>query len=229
MSEQTFEDVKHIDIDALLQSTWLQVISLRHSPEFKAGEGKVLWDRCVENINQVQQALKDAQLDAASCLHILTAQCALLDETIKGRGIQDEACVQWYSIPLEGHFLGTMNAGDTLCDHMRAVLREPEPDPAVLACFHRVMVLGFLGSYRSLDDPERNKLLKALNDRVGAFKYTQSQPVLAERFDEVGVMRCFSSWPARIGLAVFMLVVLWLGLDLWLDQVLVTLLPEVVP
>ncbi|PWW07972.1 type VI secretion system protein TssL, short form [Mangrovibacter plantisponsor] len=227
MSEQIFEVTKPVDIDALLHSIWLQVISLRHSPEFKSGEGAILWERCVENITGAQQALQATQLDEVSCQHILTAQCALLDETVKSRGVQDDACVQWYSIPLEGHFLGTMNAGDTLCDRMRAVLREPAPDPAVLVCFHRVLMLGFLGSYRSLDDPERNKLVNALNDRVGGITCSTAQPVLDERFNDVGVMRCFSSWPARIGLAVFMLVVLWLGLDLWLDLVLATRLPEV--
>lgn len=67
-------------------------------------------------------------LDDASCQHILTAQCALLDEAVKGRGVEDEACLQWYDIPLQGHFLGTMDAGDTLCERMRDVLREPAPN-----------------------------------------------------------------------------------------------------
>ena len=34
-----------IDIDALLQDTWLQVVSLRHGPTFQEGEGWVLWER----------------------------------------------------------------------------------------------------------------------------------------------------------------------------------------
>ncbi|WP_409977670.1 type VI secretion system baseplate subunit TssF [Pantoea vagans] len=98
-----------IDIDALLQNTWLQVISLRHGPQFQEGEGRALWDRCVADVERVQQALKAAMLDAENCRHILTAQCALLDEAVKGRGVQDDACVQWYDIPLQGHFLGTMD------------------------------------------------------------------------------------------------------------------------
>jgi type VI secretion system protein ImpK len=57
--------------------------------------------------------------------------------------VEDDACVQWYDIPLQGHFLGTMDAGDTLCDRMRDVLREPAPDHAVVTCFQRVMMLGF--------------------------------------------------------------------------------------
>jgi type VI secretion system protein ImpK len=56
---------------------------------------------------------------------IFSPPSALLDEAVKGRGLEDDACVQWYDIPLQGHFLGTMDAGDTLCDRMRDVLREP--------------------------------------------------------------------------------------------------------
>jgi type VI secretion system protein ImpK len=36
---------------------------------------------------------------------------------VKGRGVEDEACLQWYD--MQGHFLGTMDAGDTLCERMR--------------------------------------------------------------------------------------------------------------
>lgn len=166
MSERKRDAVAPIDIDALLQNTWLQVISLRYGPSFQEGEGRELWDRCVADVERVQQALKASELDEAGCQHILSAQCALLDEAVKGRGVQDDACVQWYDIPLQGHFLGTMDAGDTLCDRMRDVLREAAPDGAVLTCFHRVMVLGFLGSFRSQNDPERQRLVSALSERV---------------------------------------------------------------
>ncbi|MFV7528854.1 type VI secretion system protein TssL, short form [Enterobacter mori] len=142
MSERKRGAAASIDIDALLQNTWLQVISLRHGPTFQNGEGRTLWERCIADVERVQRELKTGELDEASCRHILTAQCALLDEAVKGRGVEDDACVQWYDIPLQGHFLGTMDAGDTLCDRMRDVLREPAPDPAVVTCFQRVMLLG---------------------------------------------------------------------------------------
>lgn len=109
--------------------TPLQVISLRHGPQFRDEEGYTLWQRCIADVERVQHELKASGLDDASCQHILTAQCALLDEAVKGRGVEDEACLQWYDIPLQGHFLGTMDAGDTLCERMRDVLREPAPNP----------------------------------------------------------------------------------------------------
>lgn len=209
MSERKRGTAAAIDIDALLQDTWLQVISLRHGPTFQEGEGRTLWERCIADVERVQRELKASELDEASCQHILTAQCALLDEAVKGRGVEDDACVQWYDIPLQGHFLGTMDAGDTLCDRMRDVLREPAPDHAVVTCFQRVMMLGFLGSYRSLNDPERQKLVNALSEYVTPFSYPQSHPVLAESHTGRGIMGGWlASWPVRIGLSVIVVAAL---------------------
>lgn len=228
MSERKRGAAASIDIDALLQDTWLQVISLRHGPTFQDGEGRMLWERCIADAERVQRELKASELDEVSCQHILTAQCALLDEAVKGRGVEDDACVQWYDIPLQGHFLGTMDAGDTLCDRMRDVLREPAPDPAVVTCFQRVMMLGFLGSFRSLNDPERQKLVNALSEHVTPFSCPQTHPVLAESRSERGVGGWLASWPVRIVLSVVVVAGLWWGLDHWLDQTLLTLLPGAV-
>ena len=84
MSEHKRGAAASIDIDALLQDTWLQVISLRHGPTFQDGEGRTLWERCIADVGRVQCELKASGLDEASCQHILTAQCALLDEAVKG-------------------------------------------------------------------------------------------------------------------------------------------------
>ncbi|MCS2164175.1 type VI secretion system protein TssL, short form [Scandinavium manionii] len=228
MSERKRGSAASIDIDALLQDTWLQVISLRHGPQFQDGEGRTLWERCIADVERVQRELKASELDEASCQQILTAQCALLDEAVKGRGVEDDACVQWYDIPLQGHFLGTMDAGDTLCSRMRDVLREPTPDHAVVTCFQRVMMLGFLGSFRSLNDPERQKLVNALSEHVTPFSYPQTHPVLAESRAGRGMGGWLTSWPVRIGLSVVVVAALWWGLSHWLDQTLQTLLPGAV-
>jgi type VI secretion system protein ImpK len=228
MSERKRGTTASIDIDALLQDTWLQVISLRHSPQFQEGEGRVLWERCIADVERVQRELKASELDDTSCQHILTAQCALLDEAVKGRGVDDDACMQWYDIPLQGHFLGTMDAGDTLCTRMGEVLRGPAPEQAVLTCFQRVMMLGFLGSFRSLNDPDRQKLVSALSEQVEPFTYPQTHPILAESRAGQGISGWLASWPARIGLSVLVLVALWWGLDHWLNLTLTTLLPGAV-
>jgi len=228
MSEHKRGMAASIDIDDLLQDTWLQVISLRHGPKFQDGEGRLLWERCIADVERVQHELKAHELDDASCQHILAAQCALLDEAVKGWGVEDDACVQWYNIPLQGHFLGTMDAGDTLCDRMCDVLREPAPDAAVLTCFQRVMMLGFLGSFRSLNDPARQKLVNALSEQVAPFRYPQTHPVLAQSHAGRGMEGWLASWPVRIGLSLTVVAALWWGLDHWLSLTLATLLPEVV-
>lgn len=216
------------DIDALLQNTWLQVISLRHGPVFEEGEGRVLWERCVAEAEQVQLTLSEAGYDVQSREHILYAQCALIDEVVKGRGVQDDACVQWYHMPLQGHFLGTLDAGDRLCNRMREVLHEPAPNPAVLTCFQRVMLLGFLGGYRSLNDPEREKLVQALNEQVAPFSGPQTQSVLAESKPGRVLGGWLASWPLRIGFSILLLAAVWWGLDRWLSSLVASLLPGVV-
>ncbi|HAX5097674.1 TPA: DotU family type IV/VI secretion system protein [Escherichia coli] len=223
MSERKYGGSVPIDIDALLQDTWLQVISLRYGPVFREGEGRILWERCIADVEHVQQELVALGLDEVSCRHILTAQCALLDEAVKNRGVDDDACVQWYDIPLQGHFLGTMDAGDTLCERIRDVLQEPAPEPAVITCFHRIMMLGFLGSFRSLNDPARQKLINALSEHVTPFDTSQELFVLAG--NRSGSWRWLTSGAARAGLCMVIILALWWGLDFWLDRMLLTLLP----
>lgn len=212
------------DIDLLLQNSWLQVISLRQNPVFKAGEGLELWQYCVAEVERVQQALKAAHLSEESCQHILYAQCALLDEVVKRRGVEDDACVQWYNVPLQGHFLGTLEAGDELCKRMQDVLSAPDPDITVLTCFHRVMLLGFLGGYTSVDDPARQKLTAALAAQVPPFTAWPQNSELAAADGRRGLSGLLATLPLRFLLCIVVLAALWCGLNGWLHLTLGTLL-----
>jgi len=205
-----------VNIDALLQRTWLKAIRLRNGLQFKEGEGRPLWNRCVKDIVQVQTALKVAQLDEDSRQHILYAQCALLDEVVTGRGIQDDAFLQWNGIPLQKYFLGTTDAGEKLCDRMWKILRDPTAHSAVLTCFHRVMMLGFLGRYRAINDPERRRLAKALSERMISFSGQPVRSVQAVQHREDDMAKWLALWPTRIGLSVILLGIVWLGCDYWL-------------
>jgi len=225
MRKSQRETAASLNIDALMQETWLQAISLRYGPPFKEGEGRRLWQRCSEDVTRVQAALRSAGLDDASCQHILYAQCALLDEVVKGRGIQDDACRYWYDRSLQAHFLGTTEAGERLCERMRHVLRSPVSHRAVLTCFHRVMLLGFLGEYRMLDDTRRRMLVKTLSERVAPFSYRSITPIRTRARSQQSINSWLASWPARIGLSVLLMGILWLECDYWLDQMLFTLLP----
>jgi type VI secretion system protein ImpK len=90
------------------------------------------------------------------------------------------------------------------------------------------MMLGFLGSFRSLNDPERQKLVNALSEHVTPFSYPQTHPILAESRTGRGMGGWLTSWPVCIGLSVVVVTALWWGLDHWLDQMLATLLPGAV-
>ncbi|WP_159565023.1 type VI secretion system protein TssL, short form [Budvicia diplopodorum] len=221
-------DKQTCDIDALLQDIWLTVIGLRHGPLFQEGEGQAFWQRCVNNLEQVQRTLRAADYSEQSCQHILYAQCALLDEAAKSRGVQDDVCMQWYDRPLQGQFFGTMNAGDQLYERMRQVLREAAPDTAVLTCFHRVLMLGFMGDFTSSTGPERECLVRELAERVPAFDFSPHRPVLASASGRHRAGEWLRHWPVRLGLSVLVLAALWCGLDRWLDNLLITLLPGVV-
>lgn len=101
MNDRKRATAAFIDIDALLQDTATGDQSASR-PDIRDGEGRTLWERCIDDVGRVQRELKASELDEASCQHILTAQCALLDEAVKGRGVEDDACIQWYDIPLSG-------------------------------------------------------------------------------------------------------------------------------
>lgn len=211
-----------INIDALLADSWLTVTELRLGAKLAEGEGKHLWQRCVDNIEDVMAQLVAADVSEATRQHILYAWCALLDETAKGRKEEDDACIAWYDRPLEVKYFGGMEAGDALYERIRQVLREPAPDNAVLTCFHRVLALGFKGRY-GLNDPARVALVSALGERVPPFAGDPQQPILAHLSGRQGLADWLRRWPVSIGVSLVLVSALWLGLNYWLDGLLAAL------
>lgn len=214
-----------VDMDALLQDTWLQVISLRQGLTCAEGEGQTFWQRCVADIEHIQKALVEADVSEPSRQHILYAQCAILDETVKGRSVQDDAYFVWSHSPLQAHFFNTLDAGHQLYERMRSVLREPAPDRAVLICFHRVLMLGFLGGYASLTVTAREQLVDRLSALVPPFSMAPSRPVLAVAASRHRLGIWLRYWPVRLVLAGLTVAVLWWGLDHTLSGLLPTLFP----
>ena len=214
-----------LDIDALLANTWLQIISLRQGMTCSEGEGRAFWQRCVDDIEHVQLALKAAHISEPSCQHIMYAQCAVLDETVKGRSTHDDIYFVWCNSPLQAHFFKTLDAGSQLYERVRQVLREPAPDSAVLICFHRVLMLGFQGGLGPQAGVERQQLVDQLSARVPAFNSAPTNPVLAIAPSRHRIGLWLRYWPLRLGLAALLVALLWLGLDHWLSGLLSTLLP----
>ena len=155
-----------IDIDALLQDSLLLVVKLRQGSQ--TTNGPELWALCCSQVESVRRTLEEGGLGQRDNDYIVHAQCALLDETVLACASPDAHAV-WAAQPLQTRFFSRHQAGDSLYEDMRAVLNEAHPNVRVLATFQRVLTLGFMGRYRDADDPERLRLLEALNDRVGPF------------------------------------------------------------
>jgi type VI secretion system protein ImpK len=210
-----------VDIDALLQDSYLLVVELRQGASTLAGTA--LWDLCVKQVEHVRQLLERAGLNPRSIDHISHAQCALLDETVLR--IETQARDAWTKEPLQAKFFNRHQAGEFLYEDMREVLREPAPDPMVLTVFHRVLMLGFQGRYRDAGDPEREQLLSAFHVQVAPLGLSRSLATTVKIGQRLR-MRLWTHSPLAHGLLVGMLFVgLWWGLD----QLLANLLNSVLP
>jgi type VI secretion system protein ImpK len=152
-----------VDIDGVLQDTYLLVVELQQGSVAQVGQE--LCEHCVKQIERVREQLTSAGLSQRSIDHISHAQCALLDETVLLQS-EGEIHAAWAREPLQAQFFSRHQAGESLYEDMREVLREPAPDRHVLTVFQRMLMLGFQGRYRDADDPEREQLLAALDEQV---------------------------------------------------------------
>ncbi|WP_122579827.1 type VI secretion system protein TssL, short form [Pseudomonas viridiflava] len=212
-----------MDVDALLQDTYLLVVELRQGALVAPGEALV--QLCVEQVERVREHLRASGLSQRNIDHISHAQCALLDEAVLSCA-EDEQHAGWASEPLQARFFNRHQAGEFLYEDMRDVLREPSPDHHVLTVFQRVLMLGFRGRYRELDDPEREQVLVALGSHVGPFSLSQSVATLIEiqgRFKGLAWLR---SPVGHILAAALLLGATWSGLDHVLGDLINSLLPD---
>ena len=195
-----------IDIDLIFQDTYLLAIELRHGPVMT--DSKTLRQTCIAQVENAREALKHAGMDSRSLDLITHAQCALLDESVLAN-VGDGVREVWITESLQARFCGHHRAGEILHEQMREVLREPAPDMHVVTLFQRVMMLGFLGGYRSLDDEERLVLKNRLDALAGPHLF----PVRPTWIDARGPVRTFPWWLRspllHLAIAGLALVVLW--------------------
>lgn len=209
------------NLDALLQDTYLLVVELRQGAS--AQNSPELWKCCEKQVEQVQLRLMDAGVNKRSVDLISHAQCALLDETALGCA-KGEAHANWASQPLQTRFFSSHQAGEFLYEDMREALHQPSPDMLVLTAFQRVLMLGFQGRYRDVNDPEREQLLSALNARVAPLKL--NHVLITQGIDQrMSALRGLHSPPVHLLMAALLLVGAWWGLDQWLGGLIATLVP----
>ncbi|MNN28767.1 hypothetical protein D3C81_1423470 [compost metagenome] len=164
----------------------------------------------------------EAGVSQRSINQICYAQCALLDETVL-RNASEQAHAVWAAKPLQAHFFSRHQAGEQLYEDMREALAEPAPDLRVLTCYHRVLMLGFLGRYRTETAPEREQLLTALGEHVEPFVTAGSTPVLVRA--RGGNWRRWVSLPwLHLMAAVVLLMGIWLVLHRVLGDTVTSLL-----
>lgn len=211
-----------VDIDELLQDTCLLVVELRQGASVL--QGRALWQLCVEQVEYVRQQLKLAGLSQRNIDHISHAQCALLDETVL-TCTEGDAHAGWASQPLQTKFFNRHQAGESLYEEMREVLREPAPNRQVLTAFQRVLMLGFRGRYRDLGDPEREQLLVALSAQITPLSIRQSLVTQPGRGDWVAGTTWLRSPLIHVVIAGLLLAATWWGLDDLLSGALASLLP----
>lgn len=233
-----------IDIDILMADTWLTVAQLRHGAS--APDGKALYKNCCAQVESVREALERAGYDSESITHISYAQCALLDEAVMNRkpvavspdsrssdpaseqttetdALQkvdiDEDVKAWRAAPLQARYFGSLRAGGALYDRIAEVLRQPSPIPAVLACYQRVLALGFQGQFSlsGVGQEQREEILASLNQRVPPLETGISLVVHKTGKRRYNLFRSVWFW---IILAVTLTAVVWVGGHLWLQDLL---------
>ncbi|MGB9096816.1 type VI secretion system protein TssL, short form [Erwinia sp.] len=220
-----------IDIDGLMADTWLTVSMLRNAATLI--DGKLLYQKCTAQVENVRSALQSAGMDEESIAHITYAQCALLDETVLNRKPDDRtgnddttaALAEWRSVPLQARFFGSLRAGEAIWDRVAEILSKPAPLMAVLTCYHRVLSLGFQGIYStgSSNPAQRQQALDALNERVTPLQAGLSLVIQKNKLHHYSLFRSAWFW-AAVALVVTGLA--WWGGHLWLESILTQQLPE---
>lgn len=217
----TYGKSQAVDIDALLQDSYLLVVELQQKASPK--DGAELWKHCAAQVEHCRNSLIDAGMSQRTINQICYAQCALLDETVM-RNAPEQARSVWASKPLQAHFFSRHQAGEQLYEDMREALAEPAPDPRVLTCYQRVLMMGFLGRYRDESEPEREHLLTALSEHVEPFAAVGKAPLLV-RAGGGGWRRWLGMPWLHLAAAVVLLAGVWLLLHRMLVDTVATLLP----
>ncbi|MGV3345837.1 type VI secretion system protein TssL, short form [Enterobacteriaceae bacterium LUAb1] len=155
-------------LDTLMQETWLLVLAIRNHPPVTVDDA--LYLRCRDMIQQVQDKLAKAGVPAYLTEEIKFAHAVFIDEAVMMQP-ETDVSVWWQRTPLQGHFLGHLHGGEHFYEHIKKLLRDPSPAEAVVACYHRMLTLGYQGKYindGAEENEERQSLLKQLGERLPA-------------------------------------------------------------
>ncbi|KFA59596.1 hypothetical protein A9G34_07895 [Gilliamella sp. Choc4-2] len=172
---------KPIVIDELLRDSILVVVQLKAKADIPSGHK--LYELCKQQVTSVREKLYNAQYSQDVIDDISYALCALLDETVllcHRDNPKNQDYDEWLGSPLQVIFFNTHNAGYDLFEKIRARLKADKKEGLVLACFDRVLGLGFQGCYLDKPQMEREHLIIALREALREYEPEQSYPIIEQ-------------------------------------------------
>lgn len=172
-------DITTKTFDLLMQDTWLLALAIRNGQSPVVDDA--LYQHCFDMIQQVQDKLAATGAPEYLTEEIKFAHCVFVDETIMTQPDTDVS-TWWRRTPLQGHFLDHIHGGDLFYEHIKKLLREPSPSTALIACYYRMLLLGYRGKYRVEDHPERQALMNQLRERLPAPESKINNPVFIRSF-----------------------------------------------
>lgn len=172
---------KPIVIDELLRDSILVVVQLKAKADIPSGHK--LYEICKQQVITVREKLHQAQYSQDVIDDISYALCALLDETVllcHRDNPKNQDYDEWLGSPLQVIYFNTHSAGDDLFDKIRSRLKADKKEGIVLACFDRVLGLGFQGCYLDRPQMEREHLILALREALREYEPEQSYPIIEQ-------------------------------------------------
>ncbi|QYN44754.1 DotU family type IV/VI secretion system protein [Gilliamella sp. ESL0441] len=172
---------KNIIIDELLRDPILVVVQLKAKADIPSGHK--LYELCKQHVSNVREQLLNAQYSQDIIDDISYALCALLDEAVllcHRDNPKNQDYDEWLGSPLQVIFFNTHNAGYDLFEKIRARLKADRKEGIVLACFDRVLGLGFQGYYLDKPQKEREELILALREALREYEPEQSYPIIQQ-------------------------------------------------
>lgn len=173
---------KKIVIDELLRDTVLTVVQLKEGTDIPSVSQ--LYKQCKQQIINLRETLHEAQYSQDVIDDISYAQCAFLDETVllcSKNSRHSQNYDEWLGAPLQVVFFNTHNAGYDLFEKVRHRLRADKKEYLVLACFDRVLGLGFQGCYLGQTQMEREHLIMALREALKASEPDLAHPIIEQK------------------------------------------------
>jgi len=205
----------HHTIDMIFAPTWLMVCQLHQGTSITHGDS--FYRRVCQLVDDTRQKLLEIGYPEAAIEHMQYAQCALIDESVMNRQQKDEGYNTWLQSPLQARYFNTLEAGDKLWDRLRGILNETAPNQDVLLCFHRVLTLGFVGKFRRMDAPERERIVTQLNTQLPDYLISSELPLVVKPKLRFSRRRLY--WFGWIG-GILVLAAMWWGFSASLEQLL---------